>query len=168
MMQFKTVLLDTFAHFWEARQERERKYLSIAAVFFVLMFIYLIAIEPALSGRDDLRKSLPVLHQQAAQMQQYVQQYSSLPGADNRHEVSRDLVESSMSQQGLKAQTLSVNDNVVRAQIASTPMSALQAWLLDMQKSSSLFVEEIKIVSIEDGLVSATVVLCQTGGNGSN
>ena len=168
MTQFKTVLMDSFSHFWDARQERERKYLTIGAGLFVLMLVYLIAIDPALTGREQLRKSLPILHQQAAQMQQYAQQYAALPSADSRHEVSRDMVESSMSQQGIKAQTLSVNDNVVRAQINSTSMSSLQAWLLDMQKSSSLFVEEIKITGLEGGLVSATLVLRQTGASIGN
>jgi general secretion pathway protein M len=167
MMQFKTVLLNSFTHFWEARQQRERQYLLLAAVFFVLMLLYLIAIEPALSGREELKKSLPVLHQQAAQMQQYAQQFSALPSTDNRHEISRELIETSMSRQGLKAQTLSVNDSVVRAQFASVAMSSLQSWLLEMQKNSSLFVDEIKLSGLDGGMVSVNLVLRQTSGAGN-
>lgn len=168
MNRYVTVLMDSFDHFWEARQQRERRYLQAAALVFAVTLVYLVAIDPALSGREELKKSLPILHQQVAQMQQYAQQLAALPSADNRHEVSRELVETAMSHTGMKAQTLSVNDSVVRAQISSTSMSALQTWLIEMQKTSGLFVEEIKITALDGGLVSVNLVLRQSVPNGGN
>ena len=73
MNPFLLTLSETFNQFWEARIERERQFLIAAAIFFVLILLYLIAIEPALTGREEIRKSLPMLHQQAAQMQQMAQ-----------------------------------------------------------------------------------------------
>jgi len=168
MNQLKATLQDTFNQFWEARQQRERQYLIAAALFVVGLLIYLIAIEPALSGREELRKSLPNLHQQAAQMQLMAQELAAIPSAENRHEVSRELVETAMAGNGLKAQTLSVNDGIVRAQFSSAAMSGLQGWLLDLQKSGGLFVEEIKITGLEGGLVSANLTLRQSGPSGGN
>ena len=74
--QLLSTLRDTFSEFWDARQESERQYLKIAAAFFVLLLIYFVAIEPALTGRDELRKSLPLLHQQSAELKQMAQESS--------------------------------------------------------------------------------------------
>lgn len=158
-------LTHTFAQFWEARQERERAYLSIAAVFGVLTLVYLIGIDPALSGGETLRTALPGLHQQAAQMQQMAQELASLPSTENRHDVTRELIENALSAKGLKAQNLSVSDSTVRAQFSSAAMSGLQGWLLELQKSCALYVEDIKITALEGGQVSATLVLRQSQAN---
>lgn len=160
-----STLTQTFDQFWEARAERERTYLSIAAVFVVLTLIYLIAIDPALSGRETLRTALPGLHQQAAQMQQMAQELAALPSTENRHDVTRELIENTLSANGLKAQNLSVSDSTVRAQFAGATMSGLQGWLLDLQKSCALYVEEIKITALDGGQVSATLVLRQSQNN---
>ena len=168
MSQIKITLQETFNQFWDARQERERQILIIAAIFFVVLLLYLVAIEPAMNGREELKKSLPNLHQQAAQMQSMAQELATIPSAENRHEVSRELVETAMGNNGLKAQTLSVNDGIVRAQFSTATMSGLQGWLLELQKSGGLFVEEIKITGLEGGLVSASMTLRQSGQTGSN
>jgi general secretion pathway protein M len=167
MNQLKQTLLDTFSQFWDARQERERQILIVAAIFVVLMLIYLIAIDPALTGRDALRKSLPVLHQQAAQMQQMAQELATIPSTENQHEVTRDLIEAEFAADGLKAQTLSVNDGTVRAQFSTATMSALQTCLLNLQKSSGLFTQEMKITALEGGQVSASFTLRQPVSNGN-
>ena len=160
--QFAAGLRDTFNEFWDARAERERTYLTVAAVFVVLTLIYLIAIEPALTGREALRKSLPVLHQQASQMQQMAQELAALPSAENRHDLSRELIDNALAANGLKAQNLSVSDGAVRAQFSTATMSGLQGWLLELQRSCGLYVEEIKITGQDGGQVSANVVLRQS------
>ncbi len=168
MNQIVSTLSETFNQFWEARIERERQFLVAAAVFFVLALIYLVGIDPALTGREEIRKSLPLLHQQAAQMQQMAQELVALPSPENRHEVSRETVEAGLAANGLKAQSLSVSDGVVRAQFNSTTMSALQTWLLEVQRSSGLFADEVKITGLEGGTISASLTLRQPVPNGAN
>lgn len=162
MNQFLLVLSDTFRQFWDERQARERQYIIAAVVVVGVTLVYLVGIDPALTGRDDLTKSLPTLHQQAVEMKQMAQELESLPRAENLNEVSRDIIESSLTANSLKAQSVSVIDGVVRAQINSTSMATLQTWLLQMQQSSGLFVEDIKITALEGGLVSANLTLRQS------
>ena len=162
MNQILATLQDSFGQFWQARVERERRFLLAAAAVVVLSVIYLIGIDPALTGRDELRKALPILHQQVGQMHQMAQELTTLPAAENRPEVSRELVEAALADNGLKAQTLSVNDGTVRAQFSAIAISSLQSWLLALQKSGGLFVDEIKISAQDKGLVSATVTLRQS------
>ena len=162
---FVRSLTQTFHQFWQARQERERTYLSIAALFAVLTLVYLVAIDPALSGRETLKASLPGLHQQAAQMQQMASELAALPATESRHDVTRELVENALNSNGLKAQNLSVSDSTVRVQFGSATMSGLQGWLLELQKSCALYVEEIKITAQDGGQVSASLVLRQAQNN---
>ncbi len=158
---FRMLLAESLNQFWDARQPRERQYLQVAAGFVVLTLIYLLAIDPAWTGREELSRSLPQLHQQAAEMQQYAQQLAAIPGTENRHEVTRELIDAGMTHNGLKSQSLSVSDGVVRVQISSASMVSLQTWLLEVQKSSALFVEDIKIIGLEQGLISVNLVLRQ-------
>ena len=95
-------------------------------------------------------------------MQQMAQELAALPSAENVPDVTRELIENSLTGNGLKAQNLSVSDNRVRAQFSSTTMAGLQGWLLELQKSCALFVEDIKITGLEGGQVSANVVLRQS------
>jgi len=166
MSQFFTILNDTFTQFWDERQGRERQYIIAAVIVVVFTLVYLIVIDPALTGREELSKSLPTLHQQAAEMQRMAQELESLPPLGSLQDVSRDFIEASLTSSNLKTQSLSVADGVVRAQISSTSMASLQAWLLQMQKSSGLFVEDIKITGLEGGLVSANLALRQSTSGG--
>lgn len=168
MNQVFTPLQENFSQFWQARQQREQRFLSAAAAVVLLSLIYLVGIDPALSGRLELRQALPALHQQVAQMHQMAQELATLPATENRQEVSRELVEAAMADNALKALTLSVNDATVRAQFSAIAMSSLQSWLLALQKSSGLFVDEIKITAQDNGLVSATVTLRQSVMNNDN
>lgn len=160
--KFIVILKDTFNQFWDERQERERKYIMAASVTLLILLVYLIGIDPALTGESELSKSLPTLQQQAVEMQQMAKELAALPRPENLNEVSRDSIETSLTKSNLKPQSLSVVDGVVRAQISSTSLAALQTWLLDVQKSSGLFVEDIKITALEEGLVSVTFTLRQS------
>lgn len=150
---------DTFTQFWDERQERERQYIIAAAVAAILLLVYLVGIDPALTGREELSKSLPTMHQQMAKMQRMAQELAALPSKENLHEVSRELVESSLSKNAIKAKSVSEVEGVVRVQIDSTSMAALQTWLLEMQKTFGLYVDEMKITGLEGGLVSANLTL---------
>lgn len=161
MKQLIDTLMTSFNQFWEARQPRERSYLLAGAIAVLAGLIYMLTIDPALTGRDQLRKSLPLAHQQAAQMQQMAQEMAAIPNPENRHEVNRDMVEAALSSNGLKAQMLSVNDGIVRAQFSAVSMAGLQGWLLEMQRAGGMFVEEIKITGQDGGLVGANLTLRQ-------
>jgi len=63
-----------WSDFWRARNQRERSFL-LAAIFVCLLgATYALLIEPALTQRVALQKSLPLLRQHTVQMQQLAQQ----------------------------------------------------------------------------------------------
>ncbi len=166
LKELQALLKEALVQFWDERQGQERRYIIVGITAFVLLLIYWIGIDPAITGRQQLSKTLPTLRLQALEMQQMARELEGLPRPENLYPVTKDAIETSLSQNSLKAQSLSVVEGVVRAQLSSVAMAALQKWLLEMQKSSGLFVEEIKIVGGEQGLVNVTLVLRQAGQGG--
>ena len=173
MTSIGNLVKESLIHFWDQRQGREKQYLIASGVFAVFMLIYLIGIDPALTGREQLTATLPKLRQQVAEMQSMAQQLAALPVTDKHlPDISKEELESSLLRNGLNAgrkeanshnQTsmLSVVDNVVRLQFFGVSLVAVQAWLIEMQKTRSLYPEEVKITRVDGGLVNAVLMLRQ-------
>ena len=71
-------LKQALANFWSERNKREQNMLVVAIAVVVLGLLYLLLIDPALSGRANLEKQLPALRQQAAEVQALSKEASSL------------------------------------------------------------------------------------------
>jgi len=79
--------------------------------------------------------------------------------------VTKELVEASLSARGIKAQSLSVTDDIVRIQVQSVAYANMMDWLLESQRASRLTVEEAKVVALpENGQVSVVLMLKQQRG----
>jgi general secretion pathway protein M len=150
--------------FWSARDARERRMLSIAAAVVGLALLYLLLIDPAIEGRAQLNKTLPNLRQQVAQMEALAKEASELSEVDAPavEPVSRTSVEAALARIGLKAQNLTVNNEMVVAQFSGVSFSQLIRWLGDMQKTSMATVVESNIVAQDQpDTVNATLTLRQ-------
>jgi hypothetical protein len=66
---------------WLARTEQERRFLAIGGAVVLLALLYLILVDPAVEGRAQLRRSLPQLRQQAAELQAMAQEAGKLAAA---------------------------------------------------------------------------------------
>ena len=96
-------------------------------------------------------------------MQNLSLQLAALPGADTPvQDVSKEMLETTLARNGLKVQTLSVNDALVRAQLSSVSMVAVQSWLIELQKTASLYADEVNVTGIDGGLVNVTLLLRQS------
>lgn len=150
--------------YWEQRDARERRLLSAAFVVVIAAIIYSLLIDPALSGRADLQKKIPQLRQQVAEMAILSQQSAQMNTAmaENIPAITREIVDASLQRWAVKPQTLSVSDDVVRLQLSSIAYSGLMEWLLEMQKSSRLTVDDARVSALpEPGMVSVTLTLRQ-------
>ncbi|MEB0032537.1 type II secretion system protein GspM [Undibacterium sp. RTI2.1] len=163
-----SILVESLSLFWQQRVPRERWMLSLALLAIVCALIYVIGINPALSGKQSLQKAIPQLRQQVAEMDLMSKQSAQLGNAmsENIDTVSRESIETSLARRSIKAQNLSVNDDVVRFQIATVAYANLMEWLLEAQKSTRLTVEEAKLAALpESGQVSVTITLKQQKNN---
>jgi len=155
---------ETASQFWPARDARERRMLSIGAAAIVLALSYLLAIDPALTGRENLKKSLPQLRQQAAQMQAMANQVEAASEQERPEveSVTRESLEASLARSGLKAQNMNVGDRLLTLQFANVPFSQLLRWLDEAQRASLLTVVESNIVALNQAdMVNATLTLRQ-------
>jgi general secretion pathway protein M len=150
--------------FWNDRSLRERKqWVAIGSVI-LLALIYLLLIDPALSGRAQLSKSLPELRQKAADMQQLAREAALLSATVPAlpPPLSKEGIETSLAARGLKAQSVIVTDEVLRLQLNATSFAALVDWLGESQKSLRLSVVDATVAAQPGSdVVNATLTLRQ-------
>ncbi|MFZ6813117.1 type II secretion system protein GspM [Undibacterium sp. Rencai35W] len=161
-------LMDAVTSYLQQLETRERRMLLLGVASIVAALLYFIGIDPAWSGKKQLQKAIPQLKQQVAEMDVLSRQSAQLgvAMAENVDAISREAVELSLSRRGVKAQNLSVSDDMVRLQISTVAYPTLMEWLLEMQKSSRLTVEESKLTALaESGQVSATLTMKQQKNN---
>jgi general secretion pathway protein M len=152
------------ALFWQARTEQERKLLTVGAVVVGLALFYSLLIDPALSGRDKLRKQLPELRQQEAEMQSLAREASSLQGQSNiaPPPMTRDSLNAGLSARGLNPQSVNVTGEYAKLQFNGAQFAGLVAWLDAVRTESRINVAEASITAQEaPGVVNATLTLRQ-------
>lgn len=151
-------LRTSFLSFWEARNRRERSVLLIASGLVLGLLVWLWLIDPALQGRAQLKKALPAMQAQLAQLQALTKQAAALPAANadttnataaQAAPLSRSMLESSLARKNIKPQTLEVNGELVRLKLSDVSFAALIAWLADMQATAQLAVNEANVVALE-------------------
>lgn len=151
--------------FWNDRNPRERRLLGIGLSVAVLGLIYLLLVDPALQGREQLHKTLPGLRQQVAELRVLAQEASTLTETDDNAAaemppLTRATVEAALQSKGLNPENLSVGAGTVRVQLASVSFGSLIAWLDAMQSTLGVAVSEADIVAQSQAdSVNATLTL---------
>jgi general secretion pathway protein M len=158
-------LQSAWSAFWSARDTRERRLLTAAALVAIAGLLYLLGIEPALRGRTQLQQTLPTLRQQAATLQGLAQEAQALAGKNTAAKappMTKENLQAAMARNGLNAQNIALSGDLVRIQLPSAPFPGLVSWLDESQKSAGLSVVEAKIVALEAaGMVNAALTLRQ-------
>ena len=163
----QSMIIESFATFWQQRNAKERRLLSIATVIILLALTYWMFINPALSNKAKLEVSIPQLRLQVSEMAAMSAQYAQIATAmtENIEPVSREVLEASLMRKGVKAQSLSATDDIVRVQIASVGYSVIMEWMLEMQKAARLTVEDAKLTALpEKGQVAVVLTMKQQKG----
>lgn len=158
-------VMQPLSAFWSARNARERMFLAVAMIVIGFGLAYVLLIDPALSGRAQLSKNLPVLRQQVAELQAMAKEAGGLSakGAAPVAPISRESLEAGLMRKGMKPQNIALTgDDVVRVQLASVPFAGVVDWLDEMQRTASLSAVEANVVALpEPGQVNATLTLRQ-------
>lgn len=158
----------SYSEFWAARDARERAMLAAAALVVTIALVYLLLIAPALSGRVQLNKNLPILRQQVAQMQALSNEAAALSGKPTAPLVamSRENIEAALARHGLKPQSVVLTGDFAKVQLASVSFTGTTNWLDELQKTAQISVLDANIVALDQpDMVNATVTLRQQGSN---
>jgi general secretion pathway protein M len=158
----------TLSTFWSERNKREQNMLAATMVVAVLGLLYVLFIDPAISGRADLEKRLPQLRQQAAEVQALSKEASALGGkttAAPPPAMTRESIETSLSRKGLKAQSVTVSGELAKLQLNDVPFSATTEWLAEVQKTARMSVVEAVVEAQQQpDMVNANLTLRQQRG----
>jgi general secretion pathway protein M len=162
----------SFSEFWAARDARERTMLGLATLVVAFGLGYALLIDPALSGRDRLSKSLPMLRQQVAQMQALSKEAAALSEKSASPlsgksvaplmVVSKENIEAALGRNGLKPQNVTLTGDFAKVQLTAASFAGMLNWLDDMQKTALLSVVDANIVALsQSDMVNATLTLRQ-------
>lgn len=140
----------SFLEFWAMRDARERSMLIAAATVGVLGLIYALLIAPAVSGRGQLNKNLPLLRQQVAQLQALAQEAATLAAqpALPSPAVSQESISAALARNGLKPQSVMLSGDQVEIQLTAASFAATLTWLDEMQRSAKLAVVAANFVAL--------------------
>jgi general secretion pathway protein M len=157
-------LKQSLSIFWGERNKREQNMLSAAMAVVLLGLIYTLLIDPAVSGRTDLEKKLPGLRQQAADVQALSKDAANSSGKASAPPapMTRERLEASLAQKGLKPQNFSVNGELAKVQLSAVSFAGTIDWLADMQRSARLSVVEANVEALaQPDTVNASFTLRQ-------
>jgi len=159
-------LLDQYrqslSEFWTARNSRERMILTTATMALLLVLIYALLINPALTGRKQLGNSLPMLRQQVAQLQALSKEAAAFSGksAAPIMAISGANIEAALARSGLKPQSVMLTGDYVKIQLTAVSFAGTLNWLNEMQKSALLSVVDANIVVLtQPDMVNANLTL---------
>lgn len=165
---------DKLALFWMARTEQERKVLGIGGAVVALALVYGVFLAPALEGSARLRKELPLLKQQKAQLEALAKTAAELSGqsAPQVTPMSRETLSASLATRGIKPESVSMTGEFAKVQVTGVAFSNLFAWLEAQRLESRITVLEAAITvpttaSPPAGQVDATITLRQNTDAGS-
>jgi general secretion pathway protein M len=153
-----------FSEFWAARDARERSMLAVAALVVTFALAYAILIDPALGGREQLNKSLPVLRQQVAKMRTLSEQAATLSAKPVAPPItmSRENIEAALARNGMKAQSVMLSGDFAKVQLSSVSFANTLYWLEDMQKTARISAADANIVALsQPDTINATFTLHQ-------
>jgi general secretion pathway protein M len=150
--------------FWQVRTEQERKLLRIGGIVVGLALFYGVLVDPALSGRAALQKSLPQLRQQAAEMQAMAREAQALQSQNTiaPTPMTRDNLNSGLVARGLNPQSLNVTGEYAKVQFNGAQYAGIVAWLDAVRIESRISVVDASFTAQDaPGVVNASLTLRQ-------
>jgi general secretion pathway protein M len=152
---------------WLARTEQERRFLAVGGAVVLLAVLYLLLVDPALEGRAQLRRQLPQMRQQAAELQALAQEANTLARAPATQipPITREAVDSSLNGRGLKPQSLSMTGEYIKLQLNNVPFAGLAGWLDEQRRANRVLVQDATVTALPvAGQVDASLTLRQNTG----
>lgn len=152
---------------WLARTEQERKYLAAGAAVVVLALVYLLFVEPAVSGRAQLSKALPVLREEAAQLRALAVEAGELARqpAPQVTPMTRESLAASLAGRSLSAQSLTMTGDYAKLQLDGVPFASVVMWLDALRREQRITVQDASFTAQSPpGQVNASLTLHQNTG----
>ncbi|WP_313033634.1 type II secretion system protein M [Massilia alkalitolerans] len=159
-----SVLRERALTWWLGRTDQERKFLAVGGAVVGVSLVYALLLAPAIEGRDSLKRSLPALRQQAAQLQTMAAEAQALAAtpAPSVAPMSSEALNASMAQRGLKAGSLTMTGEYAKIQFNGVSFANLVSWLDAQRRENRVQVQDATFTALSAvGQVDATLTLRQ-------
>ena len=139
----------SIAKAWQVRNQREKQGLTLAAAVVISWLGWVLLVNPALRGRAHWQRELPTMQNELSQMRSLLKDISKLPphSKDSSLPVSRQTLESSLNEKGLRAENLEILDGHVKVRFIDISFSSFAELLQQWQITSQLVVEEVTVTA---------------------
>jgi general secretion pathway protein M len=131
--------MDGFLQFWAERSPREKSVLLAGVAIVIAALVYLLTIEPAVSGITRLQRGLPQTRAQAAKLDALLSEVKSLRSraqvATLSPQETRAAVEKTLAAAGLKAaRVVPLSDGDLQLTFANVPFAGWATWLASVER----------------------------------
>jgi general secretion pathway protein M len=133
-------LRQEFQQYWSERAPRERRLLTVGAIFLLLLTLYFLLVYPAASGIARLQRLVPQTRLQAGELEALVAEAKSLrslaPAAAPGGADARAAIGTSLEAAGLKTtHNVPMANGEVHLSFVDVPFSKWATWLASAERS---------------------------------
>ncbi|MGZ8290043.1 MAG: type II secretion system protein GspM [Telluria sp.] len=138
-------LKERLAVAWLARTEQERKYLTVGGAISLAALVYVIGIDPALTGREALRKQLPELRQQSAELQAMALEASQLAARPvvQPTPMTETTLKAGLAARSIVPASLAMTGEYAKVQMAGVSFANLVMWLDAQRRENRIVVQDM-------------------------
>jgi general secretion pathway protein M len=131
--------MDALVQFWSERAPREKAIFIAAGALLLVTILYLLLVEPAVTGIARLERGLPQGRAQAARLDSLLAEVKNLKSrpqvATISAQESRGAIEKSLAAAGLKAaRIVPLADGDLQLTFANVPYASWAAWLARIER----------------------------------
>lgn len=153
-----------FTAWWEERNAREKRILTVGLVFIALLIFYQIMVAPALNGRAAIRSALPDMKHELANMQSQTAEARQLAGTAQSVSPTGDslssAVSSSLTDRGMHPEKVQLIGGAVQVDLKNISFATWVGWLNDMRRQLKIQVTQASVKPTNtEGRVDASVTL---------
>lgn len=155
---------------WLARTEQERKYLAVGGALAALALVYALFVAPALAGKAQLEKDLPLLRTQNAQLRAMALEAGELARQPvvQVTPMTRESLTASLAALSITPQSVTITGEFARLQLSGVSFANLVAWLDAQRRENRIAAQESTVTALAaPGQVDATLTLRQDTGAGA-
>ena len=155
--------------YWNARTAQERKFLAAGGGVVLLALVYSLFIGPAVEGRANLKKALPELRQQAAQVQAMAAEAQAISsaGVPQVMPMTQESLTTSLGARSIKPESITMTGEFAKVHVKEVAFANLVTWLDAQRRESRILVQDMDLSGQGPaGMVGGTLTLRQDTGGG--
>jgi general secretion pathway protein M len=155
--------------YWNARTAQEQKFLAVGGGVVLLALVYSLFIGPAVDGRANLKKALPALRQEAAQMQAMAAEAQSISrdGVPQVAPMTQESLTASLGARSIKPESITMTGEFAKVHVKDVAFANLVTWLDAQRRESRILVQDMDLSGQGPaGMVGGTLTLRQNTGGG--